>query len=189
MSTDLPGFADPVRDAQVVFRAVLGAMSCPGKLVRVDCDMTPPAPLAAATAAVLLTLVDAETTIRLNGDLAAASGWIAFHCGAAVVEGGAVFVVAADMPPLATLEAGSDEAPEGSATLVLQVAALGEGVAYRLEGPGLREPATLLVAGLPADFLAQWRANHALFPRGVDLILCAGDTLTALPRSVGITEG
>jgi alpha-D-ribose 1-methylphosphonate 5-triphosphate synthase subunit PhnH len=33
-----------------------------------------------------------------------------------------------------------------------------------------------------------WRRNHALFPRGVDLILCAGDKLTALPRTVAIEE-
>ena len=28
-----------------------------------------------------------------------------------------------------------------------------------------------------------------LFPRGIDLILCAGDTLAALPRSVTVREG
>jgi alpha-D-ribose 1-methylphosphonate 5-triphosphate synthase subunit PhnH len=59
---------------------------------------------------------------------------------------------------------------------------------YVLEGPGLREPADLYVDGLPANFVLAWQRNHARFPRGIDLILCAGDCLTALPRSVTIRE-
>jgi alpha-D-ribose 1-methylphosphonate 5-triphosphate synthase subunit PhnH len=42
--------------------------------------------------------------------------------------------------------------------------------------------------GLPADFATIWQRNHALFPRGIDLILCAGNQLTALPRSVTVRE-
>jgi alpha-D-ribose 1-methylphosphonate 5-triphosphate synthase subunit PhnH len=30
--------------------------------------------------------------------------------------------------------------------------------------------------------------NHTLFPRGVDVLLCAGDSIAALPRSVTIAE-
>jgi alpha-D-ribose 1-methylphosphonate 5-triphosphate synthase subunit PhnH len=45
------------------------------------------------------------------------------------------------------------------------------------------------VYGLPRDFAAIWQRNHALFPRGIDLILCAGNQLAALPRSVSIREG
>jgi alpha-D-ribose 1-methylphosphonate 5-triphosphate synthase subunit PhnH len=56
----------------------------------------------------------------------------------------------------------------------------------RLAGPGLREPVSLTLAGLPEDFVAAWAANHALYPRGVDLILCAGHDIVALPRSVAI---
>jgi alpha-D-ribose 1-methylphosphonate 5-triphosphate synthase subunit PhnH len=33
-----------------------------------------------------------------------------------------------------------------------------------------------------------WRRNHSLYPRGLDLVLCAGTTLAALPRSVAIEE-
>jgi alpha-D-ribose 1-methylphosphonate 5-triphosphate synthase subunit PhnH len=80
------------------------------------------------------------------------------------------------------------EAPEASATLIVQVAALDRGHRYRLRGPGLRTPAILSVDGLPDDFVDNWQRNHALFPRGIDLILCAGGTLAALPRSVAIEE-
>ena len=96
--------------------------------------------------------------------------------------------MALSLPDLAALPAGSHEAPESSATLILQIAALGTGTRYRLSGPGLREPALLAASGLPADFVAVWQRNHALYPRGMDIILCAGTTLTALPRSVSIEE-
>jgi alpha-D-ribose 1-methylphosphonate 5-triphosphate synthase subunit PhnH len=83
---------------------------------------------------------------------------------------------------------GTDETPESSATIILQVASLTTGRAFLLEGPGLREPKLLAVDGLPADFVETWQRNHALFPRGIDLILCAGSQIAALPRSVSLRE-
>ena len=186
----LPGFADPVGDAQATFRAVLDAMARPGKLHRAGALLTVPAPLDPATAAVLLTLVDNETPLWLDAAAAAARDWLAFHCGAAIVSAPdrAAFAVALSLPDLAALPAGSHETPEHSATLILQIAALGTGVRYRLSGPGLREPALLAAGGLPPDFAATWQRNHALYPCGVDIILCAGTLLAALPRSVSIEE-
>ena len=73
--------------------------------------------------------------------------------------------------------------------MILQVAVFAAGQRLRLAGPGLRAPATLDVDGLPTGFLAAWEANHALFPRGVDLILCARDRLACLPRSVRSEKG
>ena len=100
----------------------------------------------------------------------------------------AAFVLAAGLPDLAALEAGSDEQPDASATVILQVAALGAGRRLRLSGPGLRVPAALAVDGLPDDFPQAWAANPALFPRGVDLLLCCANTLAALPRSVRVED-
>jgi alpha-D-ribose 1-methylphosphonate 5-triphosphate synthase subunit PhnH len=187
---ELPGFADPVGEAQATFRATLDAMARPGRLYRAGEHLTSPAPLDPATAAVLLTLVDNETPLWLDAAAAAAHDWLAFHCGAQVVKTptDAAFAVALSLPDLATLPAGSHEAPEDSATLILQIRALGTGVRYRLSGPGLREPALLAADGLPADFAAIWQRNHALYPRGVDIVLCSGTTLAALPRSVSIEE-
>ena len=186
----LPGFADPVGEAQATFRAVLDAMARPGRLHRAGERLTPPPPLDKATAAVLLTLVDNETPLWLDADAAAARDWLAFHCGAAIVAAieAAAFAVALSLPDLATLPAGTHEAPELSATLILQLAALGAGARYRLSGPGLREPALLSATGLPAGFASAWQRNHALYPCGVDIVLCAGTTLTALPRSVSVEE-
>jgi alpha-D-ribose 1-methylphosphonate 5-triphosphate synthase subunit PhnH len=190
MSKLSPGFADPVTEAQRCFRAVLDAMARPGTLHRIH-EVEAPHPLGSAAAAVILTLVDQETPVWLDCDAVAARHWIAFHCGAPVEDdpAHAMFGIAVGLPDLTAFSPGTHEAPETSATLVVQVAALGSGRRWRLSGPGLRTSTELRVDGLPADFAAQWQRNRALFPCGVDLVLCAGDTLTALPRSVTIEEG
>jgi len=183
-------FPEPVLQAQACFRAVLDAMARPGRVFGVDAGFAPPAPLAPATASVLLTLADHETPLWLDADSAEARDWVAFHCGAPVLADPARcgFAVALGPMDLQRLPAGTHETPERSATLIQQVRALGTGRRYRLVGPGLREPALLAVDGLAEDFAVAWAANHARFPRGVDLILCAGTRLAALPRSVGVTE-
>ena len=183
-----PGFADPVADAQSCFRAVLDAMAGPGK-ARAVSGVSAPAPLCNAAAAVLLTLADHETPLWLDPAVAEAGGWIAFHTGAPMVSPTrAAFAIGLALPDLAGLANGSDEMPETSATVVLQVASLAAGRGYLIEGPGLREPRLVAIDGLPDDFVVIWQQNHALYPRGIDLILCAGDTLMALPRSVSIRE-
>jgi len=190
LSPDLsPGFVDPVADAQVTFRAVLDAMAHPGKAYRVAA-LLPPAPLNQAAAAALLTLVDHETPLWIDPDAASAAAWIAFHTGAPRIADPtqAAFALALALPDLATLPNGTDEAPETSATVILQVTGFDGGQRYRLAGPGLRTPEIVSIEGLPTDFAAIWQGNRGLFPRGVDLILCAGDRLAALPRSVSIEE-
>jgi alpha-D-ribose 1-methylphosphonate 5-triphosphate synthase subunit PhnH len=183
------GFADPVHDAQSCFRAVLDAMAHPGRIAQTTGVMAP-APLGAAAGAILLTLVDHETPLWLDADAMPARRWIEFHCGAGLVAepDACAFTLGLALPDLARLPMGTHESPETSATVICQVAAFGTGARFRLSGPGLREPASLSVNGLPRDFVSIWRRNHALFPRGIDLILCAGDQLTALPRTVAIEE-
>ncbi len=188
MSLDLPGFADPVAEAQSTFRAVLDAMARPGRLHLVGGKVQPPPALAGATAARLRTLVDSGTPLWLAPACAAARDWIVFHTGAPLTENpaAAAFAVADALPDLSMLFSGTDEAPETSATLISQVAGFGAGQRLRLSGPGLREKATLEVAGLPDDFVARWADNHALYPRGIDLLLVAGAAVVALPRSVRV---
>lgn len=185
-----PGFTDPVAGAQACFRAVLDAMARPGRIRVVGGGLVAPEPLAPATAAVLLTLLDYDTPVWLDPAATAVREWIAFHCGAPIVLEAAKcnFALALSLPAFGSLPAGSHEAPEAAATLVLQVKALGRGRTFRLAGPGLRVPALLSVDGLPGDFASTWQENHALFPRGIDIVLCAGTSLAALPRSVALRE-
>lgn len=186
--TSFPGFADPVLDAQVSFRAVLRAMSRPGQVQHVPHPPELPPGLSPAAAAVLLTLVDAETRLCLHAG-PAAEAWARFHCGAPLVAADAAQFVLDPAAGLLTLDPGNEEEPERGATLILDVAALAEGSGWKLTGPGIRHQHRLLVTGAPPEFLADWAANRARTPCGVDVILCAGDAIAALPRSVAIEEG
>ncbi len=185
------GFADPVLDAQAAFRAVLEATSRPGRVLRAGSALRPPAPLNRAAAAVLLTLADADTPLWHDAG-AEAEAWLRFHCGAPLVAepGAACFaLVVRESPALGALAQGTEEEPQRGATLVLQVADLVEGEGWRLTGPGIEREHRLRVSGAPEGFLAAWAANRTAFPCGVDVLLCAGDRLAALPRTVAIAEG
>jgi alpha-D-ribose 1-methylphosphonate 5-triphosphate synthase subunit PhnH len=190
MTLDRPGFLDPVTEAQACFRSVLSAMSCPGRIVAMSHSIAAP-PLDPATAAVLLTLVDADVTLWLDEALSPSWDWLAFHAGVVRAPrlGQAAFLCVTSLPPLGDVFAGTDAAPETAATVILQVPALVDGARLTLYGPGLDVPAVIAPQGLPADFVAQWEANHRLFPRGVDLLLCAGGASLALPRTLRIGEG
>lgn len=184
-----PGFADPVHDAQRNFRAVLQALARPGTRHAAAPPPEPPPPLAPATAAMVLTLVDGAAPLHLAGRFAALAPWVAFHTGSAgAPPGEAAFVLAETLPNFAALQAGSDEVPEASATVILQVPALAGGKVLTLRGPGIETVHAFAPMGLPADFAARWAANRLLFPRGIDLILCAGAEVAGLPRSTTVTE-
>jgi alpha-D-ribose 1-methylphosphonate 5-triphosphate synthase subunit PhnH len=190
MTLDKPGFLDPVTEAQACFRSVLSAMSCPGRIVAMSHSIAAP-PLNPATAAVLLTLVDADVTLWLDDALSPSWDWLAFHAGVvrAPRPGHAAFLCVTSLPLLRDVFAGTDAAPETAATIILQVPALVKGPRLMLYGPGLDVPTVIAPQGLPADFVTQWEANHRLFPRGVDLLLCAGGAFMAFPRSVRIGKG
>jgi alpha-D-ribose 1-methylphosphonate 5-triphosphate synthase subunit PhnH len=187
---ELSGFADPVGDSQRCFRAVLDAMARPGSIHAAGAGLVPPPRLDAATASVLLTLVDGDVSLWLDPGFAVAGEWLAFHCGVRPIAdpARASFLAGSAPPDIGTLDAGSHEEPETGATFILQIASLETGHRYRLRGPGLRETQEIAPIGLPHDFAAIWHANHASFPRGIDLILCAGARLMALPRSVAVEE-
>jgi len=186
-----PGFADPVLDAQASFRAILEAMSRPGRIQHIAAPINPPAPLCTAAAAAMLTLADADTPVWLDAG-EPVTDWLRFHCGAPITQDivTARFVLACGAAPsLAALDIGTDEDPQLGATLILQVAGLIADEGWHLTGPGIQHEHRLRVLGAPADFVSTWARNQALFPRGVDVLLCAGDSIAALPRSVMIAEG
>jgi alpha-D-ribose 1-methylphosphonate 5-triphosphate synthase subunit PhnH len=189
------GFADPVMDAQAVFRAVLDALAEPGSERTVAGIATAPAPLSPVAAAIVATLADYETTVWRDAALrrAGVDAWLAFHTGAPATEtaGDAVFAVIADVAALApdvAFDLGTDIDPSTSTTLVLQVAGFGEGVRYRLSGPGIDGHRDVAIAGGPVDLAARAAANRALYPRGVDLILAGPTSVVGLPRTTRIEE-
>lgn len=186
-----PGFADPVRDAQACFRAVLDATAHPGRVVTLPAGLPHAPGLGPAAAAIALTLCDIDTPVWLDEAAAGAADYLAFHCGAPLAASleAARFAFIADpatLPPLASFALGTDEYPERAATLVVEVGGLAAGAGAVLRGPGIRGDARLGVAGLPARFWAERAALAELFPRGVDLLFVCGDALAAVPRSTQI---
>lgn len=186
-----PGFADPVFESQAAFRACLAALSRPGTVQEAGAGLQPVPGLQEASSALLLALLDGDTRLWLSpGCAAGASPSLRFHtgCGIAISPGEADFALVGDpgeLPSLDAFDAGSDEYPDRSATVVLQVPALLE-AGWRLTGPGIPGDARLSVPALGAGFLAQWNRNRARFPRGVDLFLTCGARLCGLPRTTRI---
>jgi alpha-D-ribose 1-methylphosphonate 5-triphosphate synthase subunit PhnH len=204
------GFADPVHGAQQTFRALLAAMSEPGRvhalpdaatagLAPSDAELRPP--LDIALAATLLTLLDADTPVHLAGALATddARAWLRFHTGTRALPGPTAMAAAlardVDEALWTALDLGTDEAPQSSATLFVEVDGLSErpmerAVALKLRGAGIERSRDLAVAGLSPAF---WRWRAALrseLPRGIDLVLACGTRLAAIPRSTHVeSEG
>lgn len=192
----LPGLADPVHDAQAGFRVILAAMSEPGTVHNMPVSVIAPAPLHPATAAVILTLADLETPVWLDLEARHAAGleqlhtYLRFHCSSPItaVPSEAAFAIVTN-PVLLRLQdfaQGSMEYPDQSTTLLVQVGSLSQGPQRLLSGPGIRGQRLLQVDGLGLDFDAGWRISHAGFPLGVDLILCCGNQIAALPRTTQI---
>jgi alpha-D-ribose 1-methylphosphonate 5-triphosphate synthase subunit PhnH len=215
------GFADPVQAAQQVFRAVLEAMSRPGRVQTLSAaalqglvDVGPrraDAPAAsnagAAMTAVLLALLDTETRLWLDPSMAGRAQHLRFHTGVRLVEQALQADFLALPARAATADlwtqacAGSDEQPQCGATVLVEVPVLhakdptgtdatthrGDAMSLQLAGPGIQLRHDLWVGGLSTAF---WQARAALepaLPRGVDLILCCGNRLAALPRSTYVT--
>ncbi len=198
------GFADPVHGAQQVFRTLLDATSRPGQVwaspehlgLQAPASRVDGQPWQPATAAALLTLLDAECHVHLVGELASAdaASWLRFHTGAHLALAGqaqfcAVRANEATPELLASLSAGSEEAPQDSATLVIEVAAmdsthaLEDAALLHLSGPGIQRRQGLAVRGLSPAFWHARQQQQTLYPQGVDLLLCCGHRVAALPRS------
>lgn len=194
------GFSNEAFGSQAVFRAVLQALSHPGRTVAVEHDAEAPAVGHAASAAVLLALLDSDCTLWLSPKLAAsdAGAWLRFHTGCTVVADAAqahfVWVAQGDaLPALSRLALGTDIYPDQSATCVVDVSraaitTVDASDAWHLRGPGIQDVAALQVDGLPDDFEAPWAANHAVFPRGVDVLLATADHIVGLPRTTLATR-
>ncbi|TQI74126.1 alpha-D-ribose 1-methylphosphonate 5-triphosphate synthase subunit PhnH [Bosea sp. AK1] len=190
-----PGFSDPVFQSQAAFRALLAALSEPGTLQQVAGEIAPPEGLATATATALLTLADYETPVWLPEGLrnGPAGAWLRFHCAAALVNDPteAAFAVidgAADEPRLSAFNLGTDQFPDRSTTVIVQVAALEGGPALTLAGPGILGSRNIAPQGLRPGFTDELRENGALYPLGVDVLLTHGESLIGLPRSTQIEE-
>lgn len=180
--------------SQAAFRAVMECFAQPGEIRTLD-GVAAPASLAPTTAALIQSLADYETPIWLDRPLAsvpAIAYWIRFHTGAPLSDQPrhAAFALISDpcdMPAFAQFAQGTEEYPDRSTTLIVQVERFG-GQAIAIEGPGIKAARTLAAEPLPDDFAKRLAANREMFPRGIDLVLVAGAQVMALPRSIRVSR-
>lgn len=187
----LPGLADRMLDAQHAFRLTLEAMSHPGRAVHIPLALQAPAPLAAASAAFILSMLDHETPLWLQQPNDRVRDYLRFHCSVTLVDkpGSARYALVTDaavMPEFDAFAPDDAQHPGRSATLIVQVPRLIGGRRVRLSGPGVLAPVAIDPSGLRPDFWLQWQRNCAQFPLGVDLILVCGASLLALPRTIAV---
>jgi alpha-D-ribose 1-methylphosphonate 5-triphosphate synthase subunit PhnH len=77
---------------------------------------------------------------------------------------------------------GTDEYPDTSATVILQVGSLVAGPRQTIKGPGIRS-AVEFAPAVHAEFWSAWHTNTQLYPRGIDVIFICANEIAALPRS------
>ncbi|MGV1915591.1 phosphonate C-P lyase system protein PhnH [Rhizobium sp. 22-785-1] len=187
------GFSDPVFDSQHIFKAVMDGMARPGEVQSFDLPIQPPSPLCKAAGGILLTLSDYETPVWMNGAFSKSvvPRWLSFHTGAqmAATKAEARFAVldaASQLSSFDLFAQGTQEYPDRSTTIIIEVQDLTGGPKLRLTGPGIRDSEIIEPTGLPDIFPRLWSENRAVFPRGVDVILTCGSHFICLPRSIRI---
>jgi alpha-D-ribose 1-methylphosphonate 5-triphosphate synthase subunit PhnH len=189
---ELPaGFADKVLSAQSTFRSVMDAMARPGTVQRTLAAAGAPAAMMRGAAAIALTLFDHDTPVWLDPAMSETSEvakWLKFHTGAPVIENSSVCSFAligapGALPDLDCFSFGSNEYPDRSTTLILQLASLTQGASFELRGPGIDGTTMLQAAIQPADLFERLAINQARFPRGIDVVLVADDAVVAIPRT------
>jgi len=199
-----PAMRDPVHATQQTFRALLDAMARPGAQVDLPAACvdgiaapldTRGQPIAEGLVALLLTVLDRETTVRLHGEFGsdACAQYLRFHTGVPMAGPAAFEVVRAhrvDVALCQTFELGSDEEPQHGATVIVEVPAFDPKAAppIVLRGPGIDDTRALPVSALEPS-VWRWRMQRqADFPRGVDLVFVHERQLVALPRSTRLEE-
>src|ERR1700737_2751719 len=189
---ELPaGFVDKVLSPQTTSRAVMDAVARPGAVKRTAAAPGAPAAMMRGTAAIALTVFDHDTPLWLEPRLSQTSDvakWLKFHTGAPVnadssICSFALIGEARALPALDRFAFGSNEYPDRSTTLILQVDSLTEGPALELRGPGIDGTAVLQAAIQPPDLFERLAINATLFPRGIDVVLVHDDTIVAIPRT------
>lgn len=195
------GLQNPVSDAQVIFRSALKAMSEPGTLV----DIAQPNGVANLTPAMfglILALIDQQTTLWLSDSFNQPSivKNIQFHAGAMLTTdaAGAQFALAQgdQITDLARFNQGSDESPEMSCSLLLQVSHLSALDAAHsdqpinqqlvLTGPGIQSSQTIAIGELSSELLDYLVNRDTAFPKGLDCYFVSGDQLLCIPRTTQI---
>ena len=195
MNAQACALPDAAFGTQRTFRALLDAMSRPGRIISIEFPEKCPAALEPAAAAISLCVFDHDTEICLGDGVAGVEvfDFLKFNCGCPITKSTmlsdfAIVSSLSGLPGLTQFKQGSDEFPERSTTLIAQVPDLEAGAAICLTGPGIETESSLRVAGIPDYFWRERRGQNEIFPRGVDIVFACGDRIVALPRSTRLGD-
>ncbi len=194
MITKLPGFSDIVDDSQTTVRALLNALSYPGKQQQININLTPPSDLNIGCAAACLTMLDLETKVWLSSDFEQdVKAWLLFHTGCSFTDNSqdadfAIIKHINAIPKFSNFYHGTAEEPEKSTTLFVQGLDLELGEKVILTGPGILGETTISISGLPEFFYSEWETNVKSYPLGIDIFFFVKNTVIGLPRTTKISK-
>lgn len=203
MSKIAAGFSDAVHDSQHCFRKLLTAMSEPGTLVELNL-MAGFGSMMPASTQVLLALADNSTPLWLSkqfeSDVAVLEN-LNFHLGCSIVtqqqQANFALIAAQDVSEfdwqMAQFDMGSEEYPDRSTTVIVEVKGLLAqpslfSTTLKLSGPGIKSDSILSIELLSPSVLQAIlllrQSSH--FPLGLDFIFVSEQKIVALPRSTTV---
>jgi alpha-D-ribose 1-methylphosphonate 5-triphosphate synthase subunit PhnH len=163
-------------------------MAQPARAQNIDLDIVRVGGAHPASLAILLTLADADTPVCLIGSAELElDTYLRFHCGCPITRDPKNAALGLINDPMLASRAfefpiGTDEYPDTSATVILEVASLVAGPRQTIRGPGIRSSIEFAPA-VHAEFWSAWHANTQLYPCGIDMVFTCTNQIAALPRS------
>ncbi len=195
-----------VFDSQATYRALLDAMSRPGRVFQVPRRAygAPPAGFMPPALTILKTLCDHRVSFSI-GRAEDRGEWIRYlevnlstPFGSLEQADYALFDGSVFEEGFSGLKRGTLEFPEHSATALIGVRELAEEAAHRdegactllLEGPGVKGRARLSAAGLHRRYVEERGRANRFFPMGIDIILAdPGGRVAGIPRTSRVEVG
>jgi len=163
-------------------------MAQPARAQPIDLDIVGVGGAHPASLAILLTLADADTPVCLIGSAELElDTYLRFHCACPITRDPKNAALGLINDPMLASRAfefpiGTDEYPDTSATVILEVASLLAGPRQTIKGPGIRSSIEFAPA-VHAEFWSAWHANTQLYPCGIDIVFTCTNQIAALPRS------
>ena len=165
---------------QRVFRSLLDGYSYPGRI------STCPDPDTTAWLAILVSLLDGETTLADPQLMVDPALWPKLETHRSGAEKAAFIVTEGALPVAIQPCIGTLEAPETGATILLRVASLlpapHTGLHLTLRGPGIATNTAVHIEGLHPDWITARAEWVCAFPLGVELVLCDEHRFVAIPE-------
>ena len=186
-SNNLYALENPEIENAFFFRQALNAISTPGKIFDLSCNLNTPNGLSKSAGSLLLCLCDFDTPIFLSETFNTDEirKWITFHTNSNFTEkGNCKFALGnwEELLPFEKYQLGTDAYPDRSATLIINYEKISNN-GTKLFGPGIKN---YTYFNLPDE--KKFRNNNSLFPLGLDFFFSYENKFAAIPRSTRIGE-